>query len=102
MRIIKPTRVKLWAVEYVDAAGPLLVWLEIASRADWATIDDVRQQFPHADGVKVRSGETVTVFNIGGNKYRLVVAIKYQWRTVYVLRFMTHAEYGKGRWKDQL
>jgi mRNA interferase HigB len=102
VRIIKPKRVKAWAGEYPDAAGSLWVWLEIATRADWASIDDVRQQYPHADGVKVRSGETVTVFNIGGNKYRLVVAIKYPWRTVYVLRFLTHAQYGKGRWKDQL
>ena len=44
----------------------------------------------------------MTVFNICGNKYRLITAIKYRWRTVYMLRFLTHAEYDKEKWKNQL
>ena len=48
------------------------------------------------------SGSTVTVFNIRGNKYRLLVAIHYNRQRVYVLRLLRHAEYSKGLWKDQL
>lgn len=44
----------------------------------------------------------VTVFNIGGNKYRLVVKIIYEYRRIYIKRVMTHPEYDRGNWKDQL
>jgi mRNA interferase HigB len=62
----------------------------------------VRKAYPHADAVEVSSGNIVTVFNIRGNRYRLIVAIKYEWAMVYVLRFLTHAEYDRDKWKDQL
>jgi mRNA interferase HigB len=52
--------------------------------------------------VEVKSGHVVTIFNIRGNRYRLIVAIKYEWSMVYVLRFLTHAEYDKDQWKEQL
>jgi len=55
-----------------------------------------------ADPVKVASGRTVVVFNIRGIRYRLVAAIHYNRQIVYTLRFMTHAEYSKNRWKDAL
>lgn len=55
--------------------------------------------FPHADAATVRSGNTVTIFNIGGNDYRLIVSIKYKWGVVYVRDFLTHAEYSKDAWK---
>lgn len=44
----------------------------------------------------------MTVFDIGGNKYRLVTAIHYNRQLIYVLRIMTHAEYDKEKWKEQL
>jgi mRNA interferase HigB len=74
-------------------------WLDIVRRADWANLMELRKAFPHADAVEVRSGHTATVFNIRGNRYRLIVAIKYQWRMVYVLRFLTHREYDTDKWK---
>jgi len=63
---------------------------------------DVRKTFPAADAVRVANGRVVTVFNIGGNHYRLITAIKYQWGIVYVLMFLTHAEYDKDLWKQRL
>ena len=42
------------------------------------------------------------VFNVGGNKYRLIVAIHYNVGLVFVLRTLTHAEYSKGTWKESL
>lgn len=55
-----------------------------------------------ADGVKVESGRDATVFNIRGNKYRLITAIHYNIQAIYVMRFLTHAEYSKNTWKDSL
>jgi mRNA interferase HigB len=63
---------------------------------------EVRRAYPHADPVPVASGRSVVVFNIRGNRYRLVTAIHYNRQIVYTLRFMTHAEYSKDRWKDTL
>jgi mRNA interferase HigB len=42
------------------------------------------------------------VFNIGGNKYRLIVALHYNTQCVFILRLLTHAEYSKDLWKDDL
>jgi mRNA interferase HigB len=102
MRVIKPKRVEGYASDYPDAARPLAVWLRVAKEAVWGSIDDVRQQYSSADGVKVESRKIVTVFNICGNKYRLIVAIHYNTRKIFVLRFLTHAEYDKEKWKEQL
>ena len=102
MRIIHGGTVKDWAAQYPDAAESLGAWLHSASRATWRNLANVRQVYPHADPVKVASGRTVVVFNIRGNRYRLVTAIHYNRQIVYTLRFMTHAEYSKDRWKDTL
>ena len=79
-----------------------MAWLKVARDADWKNLHQVRQAYRSADGVTVGSGHVVTVFNIGGNKYRLIVAINYRWAMVYVLRFLTHAEYNKDKWKAEL
>ena len=69
---------------------------------EWRNLRDVRADYPSADGVKVTSGRTVIIFNIGGNKYRLIVDILYPVQVIYVCMVLTHAEYSKGRWKDVL
>jgi len=102
MRIVKPARVRESRTAYPDADLALAAWLKVARNAQWSSIRDVRSAYPHADAVSVRSGRTVTVFNVSGNKYRLILAIHYKWSMIYVLRFLTHAEYDKGKWKEQL
>ena len=57
---------------------------------------------PDTDAMKVRSGRQVLVFNIRRNDYRLIVAAHFNRQIVYTLRFLTHAEYSKARWKDTL
>ena len=102
MRIIKRSTLAEFGDRYVDAAEPLARWYRIARRAHWQNLADVRKDFSHADNVTVASGKPVTVFNIAGNKYRLVTAIHYNRRIVYTLRVMTHAEYSRCKWKEQL
>ena len=87
---------------YADAMEPLARWHRIARRANWMCLADVRVDFSHADVVKVASGKPVTVFNVAGNKYRLVTAIHYNRQVVYTLRVMMHAEYSRAKWKEQL
>jgi mRNA interferase HigB len=51
--------------------------------------------FPHADQV-----DRLTVFNIGGNKYRLITYIVYEKKRIYIRDILTHKEYDKGKWKE--
>jgi len=59
------------------------------------SIDDIRAVFPTADKV----GKLI-VFNIGGNKYRLIAAIHYNRKWIYVRAVLTHEEYDQGNWKE--
>jgi mRNA interferase HigB len=103
VRVIKPSTVKEYTRRYPDAEKPLMAWLKLAEQARWTSLQDIRQIFPNADGVIVSSGNPVVVFNIRGNKYRLIVAIHYRPSgRVFVLRFLTHAEYDKEKWKAEL
>jgi mRNA interferase HigB len=102
MRVIHGGTVKAWAVQYPDAAEALAAWLKNACQAAWRNLAEVRRVYPHADAIVVSSRRTVVVFNIRGNRYRMVTAIHYNRQTIYTLRFMTHAEYSKNRWKDTL
>jgi mRNA interferase HigB len=99
---VKPKRVREYAQQYPDAAGPLLAWLKSAQWEEWGSIQEVRETYPHSDAVTVGSGRVVTVFNVRGNRYRLITGIHYRWGMVYVLRCLTHAEYNKGKWKAEL
>jgi mRNA interferase HigB len=102
MRVVKPKTVREYARIHPDAGQALLVWLKAARLADWNSIRDVRIMYPHADAAQVASGRVVTVFNIRGNRYRLITGVNYKWGMVYVLRFLTHAEYDKEKWKAEL
>jgi mRNA interferase HigB len=70
-------------------------WYLTAKRAQWQNLAEVRTDFRHADAVGL-----FTVFNIGGNKYRLITAIKYRWQIIYIRHVLTHAEYSMEKWKS--
>jgi len=72
MRIIKPSTLVQWAKRHSVAAPALLHWFEITRKATWKTLADVRRDFPHADLVRVESLKPVLVFNVAGNKFRLI------------------------------
>ncbi|HEY7546518.1 MAG TPA: type II toxin-antitoxin system HigB family toxin [Blastocatellia bacterium] len=81
--------------KHPDAAEPLDNWYRRALKARWENLADVRLDYPHADPV----GDC-TVFNIAGNKYRLITRIKYEYRIVYIRFVLTHPEYSRGGWKS--
>ena len=102
MRIVKEAFLTLAAKEYPKAAGYLETWRKVVRAASWKSLAEARKTYPSADGVKVKSGRQVTIFNVCGNDFRLVVAIHFNRQVVFTLRFMTHAEYSKENWKDTL
>ena len=101
MRIITESAIRRFWLTHPDAEPSLAKWLHDARAANWGSLQEVRQRYPSADGVAVASGNIVTVFDASGNKYRLVVSIKFRWHVIYVRDFLTHAEYSKDRWKHR-
>lgn len=102
MRVVNEDVIGRFARRHSDCRGWLENWLRIVREAQWASIVDIRRTYPAADGgVRVASGGQVTVFNVSGNKYRLVVVVMFVGQTVVVLDVMTHAEYSRGQWKQR-
>jgi len=76
---------------FADAREPVLAWYRHALKADWRSPADVKREFGSAS--ILRDGRVV--FNIAGNKYRLVVWINYPYRVVYVRFIGTHSQYDR-------
>ncbi len=95
MHIISKPRLREFWLQNSDAEVPLLTWYEQSKKADWKNITETRKMFLHADSV----GEC-TVFNIGGNKYRLITKINYKTKVIYICFVLTHFEYDKDKWKE--
>jgi mRNA interferase HigB len=102
MWIIKPSRIREFARRYPQAAPALERWLKLAEDGRWASLVDLRRVFRNADEVRVASGRVAVVFNIKGNDFRLITAIHYNRGKVFVMMFLTHAEYTKDSWKENL
>jgi mRNA interferase HigB len=104
MRIITRRPLAEFGYRQPAAVAPLQEWYKLTSAAMWHNFADVKNTFGQTDQVKVKSGQTVCVFDIGGNKFRLIAFISYTRGKVYVLRIMTHKEYDKGnqKWKSEL
>ena len=94
MRVISKGAILDFSRKHADAYVPLMNWYRITKRAEWESLADVRRDFSHADVVGRR-----TVFNIKGNKYRLIARVNYRTQRVFILRILTHEEYAKGAWK---
>lgn len=91
MRVIaKRTLREFWSIpEHDDAKDPLEAWHHEAEGADWPDPHSIKAQYGSASILK---GNRV-VFNIAGNKYRLVVKINYPYRVVYIRFIGTHTAY---------
>jgi mRNA interferase HigB len=86
---------EFWA-ENLRAEVSLRGWFTLTAEADWRNFSDLRATFPSADLVG-----NCTVFNIGGNNFRLISRALYRNHKVYVLKVMTHAEYDRDEWPAQ-
>ena len=95
MNVISWKRLQRFAKRHPDALPALHRWHDGAKRAAWRNIVDVRRVFPRADAVGL-----LTVFNIRGNRYRLIVRIDYRWQVIFIKEVITHGKYDKGGWKQ--
>jgi mRNA interferase HigB len=93
--VISKKKLEEFWTEHADAKDALYAWYNEAKRATWGNLAEVRQTYRSADAV-----ERWTVFNIRGNHYRLITVIHYNRRTIYIRDVLTHAEYDRGKWKN--
>lgn len=91
LRIVARSTLSVFWKKHPPAAGPLKAWFAEAKKASWGSTDDIKKAYASAS---IINSERV-VFNIGGNKYRLVVAIWWRGQVVWVKFVGTHAEYDK-------
>jgi mRNA interferase HigB len=82
---------EFWEAGHADAEQPLKAWHQEAEKASWTGPADIKRRYASASFV----GKDRVVFNIGGNKYRLIVAVKYQPQIVLVRFVGTHSEYDR-------
>jgi len=102
VRIIKEKFLRDAAEQYPKAAKYLVAWTMVVKAAQWRNLANARRDYPSADMVRVSSGKPVMVFNFCGNTYRLIVAVHFDRQMAYTLYFLTHAEYSKNDWKNNL
>ena len=95
MHIITRRRLNEFAERFPEARTALAHWYGLAKRNDFSNFAELKATFPPADQVG-----RLTVFNVGGNKVRLIAAIHYNRKRVYIRAVLTHAEYDDEKWKE--
>ena len=92
VRIISVKKLKdFWEAGHADSEQPLKVWYQICKQKDFSNPNEIKCLFPSASFIN----NNRVVFNISGNKYRLVVYIKYNIKIIYIRFIGTHAEYDR-------
>jgi mRNA interferase HigB len=94
MHIISRKALRLFWEQHPDSQTALVRWFKVVRPTKYRNFTELRATFPSADKV----GNWI-VFNIGGNKYRLITSIHFNRGKVYIRHVLTHQEYDQGSWK---
>ncbi|HXM43279.1 MAG TPA: type II toxin-antitoxin system HigB family toxin [Bryobacteraceae bacterium] len=95
MHIVSHKAIRIFCQEHPQARNAMDHWYRVAKQATWSSFAEVKQSFNTADFVAPH-----VVFDIGGNKWRLVAEMNFTRRVLFIRRIMTHKEYMKGTWKS--
>jgi mRNA interferase HigB len=98
MRVISEKPLRDFANTHADARTPLGGWLKLAKHGTFRNLAELKRTFGGVDMVSVKQ-KNLYVFNIGGNKYRLVAAVHFNTQMLFVRHVLTHAEYNTEGWK---
>ncbi len=100
MRIITERKLR----EFCDAADgaersrrekAMREWSSVVRRADWKNFSEVRGTFNHSDVYC-----NCTIFDVGGNRYRIIAKVAYGIKVVFIRAVLTHPQYDRDRWKQ--
>lgn len=95
MHIISRKALREFSQRHPDSKTALDTWFRTLSTNHFESFNGVRQVFASADKVG-----NLIVFNIGGNKYRLIASVHFNRQKVYIRHILTHPEYDRGSWKS--
>lgn len=95
LRVISKKALRDFWLVHPQAKHSLAAWHQLTRQAAWKSLPDLRATFASTELVG-----RLTVFNIAGNKYRLIARVEYELQRVYVRKVLTHDEYNKDKWKD--
>lgn len=95
MHVISFRRLREFSITHPDAETSLKSWYTTNKKSLWHNFAELKQTYESADLIG-----RYTVFNIGGNKYRLIARIVYRSQTVFIVAILTHEEYDLGKWKE--
>jgi mRNA interferase HigB len=94
VRVISRKKLLEAAATHADLEGSLDAWYRITKGAAWKNFSDLRRTFSTADVYK-----NCTIFNVKGNRYRLIAWVNYSTQKLFIRRILTHAEYDEQDWK---
>jgi len=94
VHVISQKALRLFWESHADSQTALLRWFKVMRHTDFKSLAELRVAFPGADKV-----DDWVVFNIGGNKYRLIASIHFNRGKVYVRHVLTHQDYDRESWK---
>jgi mRNA interferase HigB len=94
MKIISNRALRVFAANHSQAEAPLQGWRQVIEKNRFLSWAELKAAFNTVDKV----GE-LAVFDIGGNKYRLIAYIRFEKQIVYIKAVLTHRDYDKGAWK---
>lgn len=95
MHLISASKVKEAAAIHPDVEDVIKNFCKKVEKSAWQNLIELQQDFQDAESVG-----NFTVFNIKGNKYRLILDIDYEIQVAYFKYFLTHSEYDKEQWKN--
>ncbi|HMD98620.1 MAG TPA: type II toxin-antitoxin system HigB family toxin [Terriglobia bacterium] len=94
MHVISYKAIREYKGAWPEAASALDNWYRVVTRAKWNNFTEVRQVFGSADWVK-----PYVIFNIAGNKFRLIAEVNFRSQTLFIRHILSHEEYVEGKWK---
>lgn len=95
MRIISEKRVREFWQQHPEAENVCREWIRIVRKADWNDFSDIRKTYNHAD---VYGG--CVIFDVGGNKYRIIGKVAYGIKIVFIRAMLTHRQYDEKKWQS--
>ncbi|WP_052006545.1 type II toxin-antitoxin system HigB family toxin [Leptospira wolffii] len=96
MHIISWKKISDFVTKHPNSGPSLKSWFRVVQNTDFKDFDELRKVFKSADQVG-----KFTVFNISGNNFRLISAIHYNRKKVFIRYVLTHSEYDRGKWKEE-
>ncbi len=94
MHVISRKALRLFWERHPDSQRPLARWFKAIKGSDFRNFNELRASFPTVDKV----GDLI-IFNVGGNKYRLIASMHFNRGKVFIRHVLTHQEYDRGGWK---